>query len=129
MTAAPMPARPLSGCRILIVEDDYYQAHDSCKSLEQAGAIIVSMSAAVPDLGPLLQQGRIDAALIDINLGQGLSFEFAHALQSQAIPFAFLTGYDASMLPDDMEHIPCISKPTDGARIVRALVTIISGRN
>jgi len=122
-----MTDKTLSGCRIIIVEDDYYQAHDSKQMLEDAGAAVILVSSVVPDLAELQSQGRIDAALIDINLGQGLSLDFARRLREQAIPFAFLTGYDASMLPEDLKDIPCIGKPADGARVL-ATLTLLAGR-
>ena len=61
-----MTDRVLSGCRIIIVEDDYYQAHDCKQMLQQAGAKVVAVTAIVPDLASLLAEGPIDAALIDI---------------------------------------------------------------
>lgn len=64
----------------------------------------------MPDLASLLAEGPIDAALIDINLGHSHTFDFARELQARAIPFAFLTGYDAGMLPDDLAASVCISK-------------------
>ncbi len=122
-----MTDKTLSGCRIIIVEDDYYQAHDSKQMLEEAGAAVILVSSVVPDLAELQSEGRIDAALIDINLGQGLTLDFARLLREKAIPFVFLTGYDAGMLPEDLADIPCISKPADGARVL-ATLTLLAGR-
>jgi two-component SAPR family response regulator len=116
-----MNDKPLSGRRIIIVEDDYYQAFDSKQMLEDAGAEIVEITAVAPDLAALLAQGPIDAGLIDINLGQNLSLDFARALRDQAIPFVFLTGYDKNVLPEDLADMPCLSKPADQARIVTTL--------
>lgn len=111
----------LSGCRIVIVEDDYYQALDCKLVLEQAGATVIAASATAPDLNNLLEGGRIDVVLIDINLGHSLSFDFARELRVRAIPFLFLTGYDAAMLPADLAGAPYLSKPADRVRIVSAL--------
>jgi CheY-like chemotaxis protein len=119
-----MNEKVLSGRRIIIVEDDYYQAYDCKEMLEQAGASVILVSAVVPDLAALRAEGRIDAALIDINLGQGLSLDFARQLREQAIPFVFLTGYDAAILPEDLADATCISKPADGAR----LLALLAGR-
>lgn len=119
-----MTDRILSGYRIIIVEDDYYQAQDCRQMLEQAGAKVVAVSATVPDLAGLLAEGRIDVALIDINLGQGHSLDFARELNAAAIPFAFLTGYDAAVLPEDLASSPCISKPADLAKVIGALARI-----
>lgn len=118
-----MPDQPLSGFRIVILEDDYYQAQDSRETLESAGATVVAITATIPDLDALLEQGQIHAVLIDINLGHGLSFDFARALKARAIPFVFLTGYDAAMLPDDLAQSAYLSKPADSTRIVNALAS------
>jgi CheY-like chemotaxis protein len=117
-----MTDRMLSGRRMVIVEDDYYQAQDTKEMLERAGAKVIAASAVVPDLAALLAEGRIDAALLDINLGNSLSLDFARALRDRGVPFAFLTGYDARMLPDDLADSACISKPSRqcaGARDAR----------
>lgn len=119
--------QPLSGCRIVILEDDYYQAHDCQEMLETAGAKVVAISATIPDLHALLSKGPVHAALIDINLGHGLSFDFARELKARAIPFVFLTGYDAAMLPDDLAGSAYISKPADSVRIVSALASQAGG--
>ncbi|NCP13654.1 MAG: response regulator [Sphingomonadales bacterium] len=119
-----MTDRALSGCRIIIVEDDYYQAHDCKQMLEQAGAKVIAVSAVVPDLDALLADGRLDAALIDINLGQSHTFDFARELNAKAIPFAFLTGYDAGILPDDLSASTCISKPANINRVIEVIANI-----
>ncbi len=111
----------LCGYRVIILEDDYYQAQDSRQLLEQAGATIVAISGTIPDLDSLLAQGPVDAVLIDINLGHGLSLDFARDLKARAIPFVFLTGYDAAMLPEDLADSAYLSKPADATRIVSAV--------
>lgn len=122
-----MTDRPLSDLNIVILEDDYYQAQDCRMILEEAGARVISISATLPDLDRLLAEGPLDLMLIDINLGHGLSFDFARSLKARAIRFAFLTGYDAEMLPDDLADSPYLSKPADGTRIVAALAALTSG--
>lgn len=125
----PMTDLPLSGYRIIILEDDYYQAEDSRLTLERAGAKVIAVTATPPDLGELLEEGWIDAALIDINLGRSLSLDFARKLAARAIPFAFLTGYDAGILPDDLAGRPCLSKPADTARIIATLAQLATGQH
>jgi DNA-binding response OmpR family regulator len=121
-----MTERPLSGCRIVILEDDYYQAHDSKNTLEDADATVIKVTASVPDLEALVADGGIDAVLIDINLGRGLSFDFARELKRSRIPFLFLTGYDAGILPEDLAGSAYISKPADRARIVAGLANLLA---
>ncbi len=124
-----MTDRPLAGYRIIILEDDYYQAHDSKDTLVEAGAQVIAVTATVPDIDVHLAAGRVDAVLIDINLGRGLSFDFARVLRRNAIPFLFLTGYDAGMLPEDLAGSPYISKPADRARIVAGLADLMASQS
>ena len=119
----------LLGCRILIVEDDYNQARDIQQLLELAGAQIVVIAGQAPDLVSLVGEARVDAGLIDINLGQGLSFALARALREHAIPFVFLTGYDASVVPEDLADAPYLRKPAATKRIIEALSIIATSRN
>lgn len=120
-----MTQKPLSGRSIIILEDDYYQAHDSKYTLEAAGAKVVAVTATVPDLDAMLADGPIDAVLIDINLGRSLSFDFARQLRANDIPFVFLTGYDAAILPDDLADNAYISKPAEREQIVAGLVGLL----
>ena len=122
-----MTDRTLSGHRIVILEDDYYQAQDCRQLLEKAGAKVIAISATIPDLSALLEEGRIDAVLIDINLSHGLSFDFARELKGRGIPFVFLTGYDAAILPNDLAGSGYLTKPADAARIMAALANASRG--
>lgn len=119
-----MTVTPLTGLRIVILEDDYYQASDCRHTLEQAGAEVVAVTSRVPAMALLDQWGALDVVLIDINLGHGLSFDFARALKTKDIKFVFLTGYDAEMLPDDLAGSAYLSKPADGPRIVATLAQV-----
>lgn len=122
-----MTQHPLSGLSIAILEDDYYQAQDCRIILEDAGARIAMASAMIPHIADLLAKGPVDLVLIDINLGYGLSFDFARSLKAQGTPFVFLTGYDSAMLPEDLTGSPYLSKPADAARIV-ATIMQLTGR-
>lgn len=62
--------------------------------------------------------------LIDINLGRSTSFDFARDLRRNGIPFLFLTGYDAGMLPEDLAGSPYISKPAERGKIVAGLASL-----
>ena len=116
-----MAAKTLKGCRVLILEDDFYQAMDVRASLQQAGAEVVACRATVPDLDEIMKRSSFDIALLDINLGGTQSFDFARALDAIGIPCVFLTGYDATIVPADLRHAKFISKPVDGSAVIAAL--------
>ena len=64
------------------------------------------------DVIDMIDQNPVDAAILDINLGNETSFPVAHALQERGIPFVFITGYDDMILDDKLlEGHPLFRKP------------------
>lgn len=114
----------LTGQRILVLDDDYYLAHDLAAALRSAGAEVIGpFSEAAPAL-VAIGELQPTAAVIDVNLGAGPSFEAAGLLRASALPFAFLTGYDASAIPAELSDAPILQKPADARRVVRTLATL-----
>lgn len=116
-----MSKQALTGCRILILEDDYYQAYDATEILKGAGATIIGCRARSLDLTELQALGSVDIALLDVNLGGKHSFGFARLLQSRRVPCVFVTGYDADVVPSDLSGVPVLTKPVDEAFVIAAI--------
>lgn len=116
-----MSKQALTGCRILIVEDDYYQAYDATEIFKGAGATIIGCRSLSLDLSELLALGSIDIALLDINLGGNHSFGLARLLKSHEIPCVFITGYDPDIVPQDLSDVSVLTKPVDEAFAVAAI--------
>lgn len=117
-----MQDKPLFNRQILIIENDYYQAEDSRNYLTRAGGVIVACKGTIPDLDEILRSHKVDVALLDINLGHVQSFDFARELRAKHIPFVFLTGYDADIVPSDLAEAPFVNKPASENAIIRALL-------
>ena len=116
------PATPLQGCRVLLVEDDYLLAMDACYWLEEAGAEIVGPAATPEEACALLEVGgRVDKAVIDVNLGQGPSFAVASRLQERRVPFLFATGYAREVIPTRFDAVPRVAKPFTGHALITAV--------
>ena len=113
--------------RILLVEDEVMvlalledalllQAHHvyTARRLEEAKAL-----ASVLEL---------DAALVDVNVIHGKSWEVADVLTARGVPFVFMSGWAPSRLevPERHHSVPFITKPfrlADIVTIIRALIT------
>ena len=113
--------RPLSGRRVLVVEDDYFLATDTCQWLTDAGAEVVGPTPDVEEACGLLDDERVDSAVIDINLGMGPTYEIARRLNRSQVPFLFATGYDRSALPPQFQDNPHIEKPFQQSDLVKAV--------
>lgn len=119
---APQPV-DLSGCAILIVEDEYHQAMDLRDEIERAGGRVIGPYPDSETGRSALRSIVADCAVLDINLGAGPRFEMADALRAANVPFLFLTGYDATIIPARFAGIPRIQKPAPHPALLRMIAT------
>jgi two-component SAPR family response regulator len=59
------------------------------------------------------KDGQFDAAILDINLGDGLVYQVADILAGRQVPFAFVTGYDADSVDSRFREVPVLQKPVE----------------
>ena len=116
---------PLDGKRILVLEDDFYLAKDAAALLTQAGAEVIGPFGIAADANTVCGAGDLDGAIVDINLGNGPSFDFAQALDDRKVPFVFVTGYDADIIPDAFAHIERLEKPLRRGELVAVVARVI----
>lgn len=109
--------RPLSGLRILVLEDEYLIAMDVEQLCRDHGAAEVVIMRSVPDAATLV----CDVAILDVMLGGVSTLPFAAKLRERNIPFIFATGYDASERFADFAGVPVVGKPYGAGELVDAV--------
>ncbi|TPI10468.1 response regulator [Mesorhizobium sp. B4-1-3] len=114
----------LRGRAVLVVEDDFYLADDTQQMLKDAGAEVLGPFSAAEEALSLLHHQHADCAVVDVNLGAGPSFVLASALRARGIPFVFVTGYDADIIPAEFTGVPCLQKPVDPTKLLVALESL-----
>ena len=118
----------LRGLRVLVVEDNFLVAQQVRDLLEECGCETVGPVPRVSSALRLVEEGELDGALLDINLGGEYSFSVAALLRERGVPFVFLTGYDNSaIIPPEFRQAPRITKPFEDAA-VRAVAAKLFGR-
>ncbi len=121
-----MAERTLSGCHILIVEDEFILASDLRAELAEAGAVVVGMVGTVGEALDLVEAlPRIDGAVLDVNLRGETVFPVADRLVARGVPFLFTTGYDASAIPPRFRDVVRCEKPVNMAAVVQAVGRVI----
>lgn len=116
----------LKGLNVLVVENEWLIAADIKHELMQEGARVLGPVASV-DQALLLMTGteRIDAAVLDIHLGEGSSvYLAAEALWGRGTPFLFATGYDHFSIRRDFVHVPYVLKPF-APKVISPLLAIL----
>ena len=95
--------------------------------LAHAGARVVGPFSTAEAAIEASRRDAIDCALIDINLGSGPNFDAAEALRKLGVPMVFVTGYDASVIPEALLDVPRLEKPFAEADVVNAVASICAG--
>lgn len=121
-------SQPLSGRRVLLVEDEALVAMLLETILEDMGCVPVGPAATVED-GLAMAGEAIDAALLDVNVAGRQVFPIAEALKARGVPFVFSTGYGEGGLPDEWRGHPTVQKPFTEAAIRDALITAMGVEN
>lgn len=121
-----MDAAGLSSARILLVEDNFIILMELQATLSAAGAQIVGSCITLESALHFAKDGDIDAALLDIRLGQQTIAPVARCLTRRGIPFAFYTAQtetDPSLA--EWPEALILEKPAPAKAIVAALARMI----
>ncbi|TFW10985.1 response regulator [Brevundimonas intermedia] len=115
--------QPLSGRRVLVVEDESLVAMLLETILEDMDCIPVGPASNIDDGEALARDTEnLDAALLDVNVAGRQVFPVAEVLKARGVPFVFSTGYGEGGLPEEWRGQPTIQKPFTEAAIRDALM-------
>lgn len=105
--------------RFLILEDSLIIAMEAEEILRDIGAETVDIAANLEQATAAIERDDYDCAILDVNLGQAMSFGFARMLVERGIPFGFVSGYsDTQDFPADLQQVPLLVKPfNEGAML------------
>ena len=126
----------LAGRRVLIIEDEYIVALDIASKVTTRGGIVIGPVGTVNGALKAIKNSDVDGAIVDINLRGKLGFQVADALTDRHIPFVFVTGYDAGVVPARYAEVIRVEKPVTPdfvcsalkAALVALLSDLIPGR-
>lgn len=119
----------ITGLRVLVVEDEALCAMMIADEVEDLGCQVVGPAASVRQALGLIDRRPIDVAILDLHLGRGdTSYPVADALLAHRIPFAFLTGIAAQVLPPPYCGWPFFRKPFPVDRFAAVLRDLATQR-
>ncbi|MGR3495922.1 response regulator [Citreimonas sp.] len=111
------------GISVLVVEDEFLIAMDVVMMLEQHGFAVFGSAASVRAALDLLDTGRPDVAMLDMNLRGELVTPVAERLRELDIPFVLASAYQSTDFDGcgSLEGAENVGKPIAEARLVDAL--------
>jgi DNA-binding LytR/AlgR family response regulator len=115
MSCGSLITKPTSDrLRILVVEDAVLVADDLAFTLEEWGWEVVGPVGNAGRALAILETAEVDCALLDVILGDEVSFAVAEKLAERGIPFVFVTGHGTlSVFPPEWQAVPRVPKPVD----------------
>jgi DNA-binding response OmpR family regulator len=113
--------------RVLVVEDEALIALDIETALKSGGCEVLGPVGTLAEAARLAADTTLDAAVLDINLGNEKVFSVADALAERGVPFVFLTGYETDILPKRHHDRPSITKPCRPAVLLDLLESTLRG--
>ena len=118
--------KPLKGLRVALVEDEFMIAEELAEILVDEGAEVAGPYSNLPRALEMMSTGRVDVALLDVNLGGTPIYPVANLLAERGIPFVFMTGYSPDVLPEEHRARPIIRKPFRLADLIALLRSVVT---
>jgi len=119
---------PLSGCRILVVEDEALIALDLEHTLRELHAVVIGPVDNIADARRFIAAGRIDCAVLDVQLGADSIKVLIPELDARDIPRVFMTAFSQTDLPTTWKAWPVILKPMATGDLLRAIEQVLVSR-
>jgi len=117
---------PLSGCRVLLVEDESLVAALVEDLLLDAGCDVV-LAMRLDEAMAVANEGEVELGILDVNLGEERSYPVADALRARGTPFIFATGYGRNGLNGAYSDVPVLQKPYRAAELLRCAADALEG--
>jgi PAS domain S-box-containing protein len=111
------PTGPAAGRRVLLVEDEALVAMMIQECLTECGHSVVGPISRASDALQAARESDYDAAILDINLGDGMAYPVADIVAARGLPFVFVTGYET--IDERFSHVPILQKPIERQMLER----------
>ncbi|MFZ0721268.1 MAG: response regulator [Xanthobacteraceae bacterium] len=99
--------------RVLLVEDEALVAMMIQETMTEFGFQVIGPVSTASEALAAARNSQFEAAVLDINLGDGMVYTVAEILSKRGVPFVFVTGYDAESVDSRFAGVPVLQKPIE----------------
>jgi CheY-like chemotaxis protein len=108
---------------VLVIDDEIMIAMYMDDILTDLGCRVAT-AGRVDDALAIIRAQHLDFAFLDVSVCGEPIAPVVRELRMRSIPFAFVTGYNANLLPADYRNHPILSKPVSEADLSAVLAGI-----
>jgi DNA-binding NtrC family response regulator len=117
---------PLAGKSVLVVEDEPLIAMSVEADLQDAGAAIVKITHSVASARRAIDEGKFDAAVIDLHVADGDASPLIEVLSERGTPVVVTTGAGAhGELPDPSKAVAILQKPYPQGDLIKVIAWLV----
>jgi len=114
---------------ILIVEDEFLVGQAIENGVRSRGWDVAGPADELSAVVALAREARLDAAVLDVNVGGRLVWPVAAVLRERGVPFLFLTGYSQSQVTHpDFGTAPTLGKPFSERDLLAHIARLLEAR-
>jgi CheY-like chemotaxis protein len=123
--SVPLLEHPLSGRRVLIIEDESMVTMLIEDTLADIGCEVAGTASRLDEARKKASSLCFDVVILDVNLNGRHTYAVAEILIRRGIPFLFATGYDNLDLPEPFRDVPILAKPFRERDLEEALLAAL----
>lgn len=116
----------LQNAHVLIVEDDALVAMEMEARVSDFGCVVIGPAPTIESANRLIDGGRPDAALLDVNIRGTLITPIAARLRELGVPYALVTGYARIAFEEPELQVTKLAKPISPAELSRTLKRLLA---
>jgi CheY-like chemotaxis protein len=117
-----MQGAPLSGLRVLVVEDELLVSLLIEDMLAEQECSVIGPFSRLPDALEAAQTEALDLAVLDVNIAGVKVYPVAEVLAVRGVPFLFLSGYGQNAIPKGHPDWQVCNKPFRKEELIGMLV-------
>lgn len=111
----------LDGLRVFLAEDEETVARLLVDAVELHGGAVAGPATSEEAGWQILQETRVDGAILDVRLGSATSLPLAGELARRRVPVILTTGHAASVIPQPYDRLPLFTKPYHLSALIACL--------
>jgi CheY-like chemotaxis protein len=96
-------------------------------ALQDLGLVVIGIVSRLDAALEIAKSADFDAAILDVNIRGGTSYEVADILIARKIPFIFASGYGEWSFEERHRNCPRLSKPYGTAELEESVLGMLNG--
>jgi DNA-binding NtrC family response regulator len=116
----------LAGMHVLVLEDDMLVAMLVEDTLQDHECVILGPVESLEEGLEIARNRKVDAAVMDVNIGGEKVYEIAEILEARGVPFILISGYGPGAVPEAHPNWQICSKPFRAEEMMELLFAEIA---